>query len=368
VFLSFLLLRDFRNYRYLQLPLNEGVNLFYGKNAQGKTNLLEACYYLSTLSSPRAEKEADLARWGTQSFSVAGRIEKDTKTSELKIETSVSPNVRKRVLLNEVALRRKEIMGAFPCVYFSPDDLYMVKRSASMRRRFIDVLLTRTDETYSREISRYSDAVTRRNHALKRASYSSSWSTVLEQLDKLVIETGSTILFKRMLLVENLSQRVKDTYGFISGKKCNVLYRSSVGQLPSTIEGIVEMYSNALSKVRRLERERGVTLIGPHRDDLEISFDDKTFRYFGSQGEQRSIALALRMAEAKTLEERFNNTPALLLDDVLSELDESRRDKVLSLCKYGHQIFITSTDPVPGLRESVSLFRVQDHTVKPQSV
>lgn len=364
--LSRLSLRNFRNYEILDLSLKEGVNFFYGKNAEGKTNLLEACFYLSALNSPRAEKEKDLAKWGTVGFSLAGVVEKGEKEEKIRIDTMVTPNLRKRIMLNGIKVARSEILGFFPCVYFSPDDLYMVKGSSAMRRRFLDMMLSRASNGYSREIARYNQAVARRNRILKRLPDERSWGQVLEEITDLVVESGSAVLLKRLEIMEAFSHAVGRTYNFISGNGCFLSYSSSVGPLPPDKNEIKSTFKKALSERQREEIRRGVTLLGPHRDDLEITFEEKTFRYFGSQGEQRSVALALRLAEAAMLEERYKNKSALLLDDVLSELDESRRDKVLSLCGLGHQIFITSTDRVPFKGGSCHFFHVEKNSVTPK--
>ncbi len=367
MYLSFLLLRDFRNYEALELPLERGISLLFGQNAAGKTNLLEACYYVSALTSPRAEREADLARWGAEAFAVGARVEHDGGSSLIKVETGVAPSLRRKLALNDAPAKRHDLHSALPCVYFSPDDLYMVKRGSALRRRYLDSLLSRTDATYSRDLVRYQDAVERRNAALKRLRWDDSWRKTLETLDELLVETGSAVLAKRAALMGGLTRLIDETYTFISGEDCKSSYVSSIGPLPEPAGGaeIAAAFRQALEGVRSEERDRSVTLIGPHRDDISVGFDDRTFRYFGSQGQQRSVALALRMAEARVLEEAFGKKPVLLLDDVFSELDEGRRGKVLSLCDFGHQILITSTDPVPDLRREFRMFLVKDNSVEP---
>lgn len=339
--------------------------MFFGRNGAGKTNLLEACYYLSALTSPRAEKDADMARWGTERFSVAGRVDREEDQALLKVETSVVPILRRRITLNDAPAKRHELHAALPCVYFSPDDLYMVKRGSALRRKYLDSLLTRVDATYSREITRYNDAMERRNAALKRLKWDSSWLKTLESLDELLIETGSQVLAKRMAMMVRLGELVQETYSFISREECQVSYVSSLGESPANAEDIAAVFRAALKGAAAEERERCVTLYGPHRDDILLARDGKTFRYFGSQGQQRSAALSLRMAEARMLEETFSKKPVLLLDDVFSELDETRRREVLSLCDYGHQILLTSTDPVVDFHREFRAFLVGDNDVKP---
>lgn len=363
--LSFLLLRDFRNYEYLELPLEKGISLFFGQNAAGKTNLLEACYYISALTSPRAEKDADLARWGTQAFALAARVDKEGGTDLVKVETILVPSPKRRLTLNDAPAKRHDLHSILPCVYFSPDDLYMVKRGAALRRKYLDSLLCRLDAAYARDLSRYHDAVERRNAALRRLRWDSSWRRTLETLDDLLVEIGSAVLAKRASLMDRLSRLVEETYAFIAGEECVVSYVSSIGPLPGSDAGeIARAFREALATAWPQEKDRCVTVVGPHRDDLEVGFKERTFRYFGSQGQQRSVALALRMAEARMLEDTFEKKPILLLDDVFSELDAARRGKVLSLCDFGHQILVTSTDPVPDLRREFRMFSVKNNEVK----
>ncbi len=364
--LLLLYLQDFRNYAHLELELAPGVSLFFGKNAQGKTNLLEACYYLSTLSSPRIEREADLGRWGTQAFSVGGRLSRDGEDPlYIKIETTLSPYLRRRIRVHDQPAKRGDLVRIFPCVYFSPDDLYTVKKGSSLRRKYLDTLLDRVDPGYSKDLSRYEDTVARRNAVLKKASYDSMWKKTLESLDELFLATGTSVLARRMALMGDLARHITDTYRFVSLEECEVDYASSLGALDDHRDQIMDLFRSRLAEVRGQERARGVTLIGPHRDDLVVSLVGKPVRYFGSQGQQRSVALALRMAEAKLLEQAFGRKPALLLDDVFSELDESRRHKVISLREFGHQILLTSTDPVSYRGYEFQMYRVGHDTVAP---
>lgn len=370
VHLSFLLLRDFRNYERLELSLGSGVAVFHGPNAAGKTNLLEACYYISALSSPRADREADLARWGCSAFLVAARLEGPERKS-VKIETVVSPSLKRKVLIDDAPAKRSDLNSLLPCVYFSPDDLYMVKRSAALRRKYLDSVLSRTDVSYSKELSMYLEGVERRNAALKRLRWDSSWRRTLESLDEVVLASGSIVLCKRLSFVSRLMPLVEEMYSFVSGERCGASYVSSIPDLPaapgadssSTLPEVSRAFRAAMEAVRAEERERCVSLVGPHRDDLVIDTGGKPMRAYGSQGQQRSAALALRIAEAKILEERLGKKPLILLDDVFSELDENRRAKVLSLCDLGHQILITSTDPVTGIQREFDSFLVAENKI-----
>ncbi len=360
--LVFLYLRDFRNYQNLELQLEPGVSLFYGNNAQGKTNLLEACYYLSTLSSLRAEREADLARWGSSKFQVGGRLE-GVGPKYIKIETTVYPALRRQIQMDDQPANRADLISAFPCVYFSPDDLYIVKKGSSLRRRYLDMLFSKVIPGYQKDLSRYEDIVVRRNKTLKKVAYDSYWKRTLDELDEMFLRAGTTVLAHRMSLLNSLVDHISKTYRFISLEDCGVNYESSVGDLPADKEQISSVFEKKMEECRKEEGRRGITMIGPHRDDLCVSLEGKPVRYFGSQGQQRSVALALRMAEAKVLEDKFSVKPALFLDDVFSELDESRRSKVISLHDFGHQILLTSTDPIWLTSGSFKTYSVAHDTV-----
>jgi DNA replication and repair protein RecF len=358
--ISFLLLRDFRNYPYLELPLSPGVSLFFGYNAAGKTNLLEACYYLSTLTSPRAERDHDLARWGSESFSVGCRVEHEDTQQTIKADVIVAPSLKRKVTVNNVPVKRAQLTSVFPCVYFSPDDLYMVKRGSQLRRKFLDSLFSRLDPDYGRQLTRYQDVLSRRNVTLKKMKGDPSWRKTLETLDEVLVQTGTAVLWRRLQGMADLRREILETYRFVSGDECEVAYEPSVADLREEMSAdvISGTYRHRLSELHREESERGITLVGPHRDDIVLSLSGRPVRYFGSQGEQRSSALALKMAEARMLEQVFEKKPVLLLDDVFSELDEDRRRKVLSLCDFGHQILITSTDRLEGMRVGSQAYRV----------
>lgn len=367
--ISFLLLKDFRNYRHLELRLEPGVTLFFGRNASGKTNLLEACYYLSSLSSVRAERDHDLCRWGAQEFSVGCRVDHKETSKTIKIRVVVEPSLRRKVTVEDVTVRKSDLIRVLPAVYFSPDDLYMIKRSSASRRRFLDSLLGRIDPEYGRRLSRYQDALTRRNNVLKKIRTDPSWRKTLESLDGILVESGSMVIARRLRAMGDLRKEVSETYAFIAERPCDVAYSSSIGvggggDEPG-VESISRTFHERLLASREEEMARGITLSGPHRDDIVLTLGGKEVRYFGSQGEQRSAALALKIAESKMLEAVFGRKPVLLLDDVLSELDEERRKKVLSLWDFGHQILITSTDPIEGLSPKLAEFRVQGGTVEP---
>lgn len=363
--IDFLVIRNFRNYADESLQLGPGVSVFVGRNGQGKTNLLEACYYLSVLESPRAEREADLARWGTDSFSLGARISTESHGLEIKVHATVAPAVKRKVTVNGVPVRKSELPAIFPCVYFSPDDLYMVKKSSVLRRRFLDSVLSRIDTVYAEKLVTYRNALERRNAALKMIRARRMSEKALEPLNEILVAAGSSVFVKRARFMESFGKLVGETYAFLSGDPCRVEYRSCIGDVLDDEGAVAARFLRVLETAYNDDLARGTTLYGPHRDDFLVFFGQRSARFFGSQGEQRSAALALRMGEARSLEERSGKKPVLLLDDVFSELDEERRKRVVSLCDWGHQILITSTHPLEEADRHFTVFAVESGRIRP---
>lgn len=362
-------MRDFRNYAELNLSLQPGVSLFFGGNAQGKTNLLEAIYYVSALSSLRAEKEKDLARWGTSSFFLKARFahtfEGDEDSSERTLEISVetSPSLRKRLFLDGKPVARKEVSRLFPAVYFGPDDLYMVKGPSSMRRKFMDSLLSRIDRLYQQDLTRYEDALERRNALLKKYSSDTAWKKTFQSLTELLVSLGTSVTVRRQKFISEFAPFARESYTYISNHTCDLAYSSSIATEGQDAQTISRQFQQGLSSLEEAERARGTTLLGPHRDDIIFTFDDKTFRYYGSQGEQRSLVLALKMAEGKMVEQHFREKPVFLLDDVFSELDAARRSKLLSILDPSYQVLLTSTDFLEVESASFQAYLVKENSV-----
>ena len=331
MYLSFLLVKDFRNYEYLEIPFYQGVSLLFGDNALGKTNVLEACYYLSTMSSHRAEKIQDLARWGTGVFTVGGRVGEEPGKL-LRVTSEVVPYLKHTITIDGVKKKKQDIAALFPCVFFSPDDLSLVKGSSSKRRAMVDSVLSRTDPVYAREISRYTKVLTRRNAVLKKGYPGPGWQKTMDSLNQILVESGALVLKKRLSLMNELDQNVSRTYGYLVGGQCKLAYKSSIGEIEKEEKTIRERFFSVLTKLAKAEAERKMTLVGPHRDDVNILLaEDKSYRYFGSQGQQRSIALALRLAEAETINQVLDKKPLLLLDDIFSSWTKPQEKSAFSL-------------------------------------
>ena len=341
-----LVLEDFRNYRDLDLCASSGATVFFGQNAQGKTNLLEAIYLIARASSHRAGADAEMIHWGKPSFLARGIFESGTRTVE--IEVSYSEQKGKSVLVNGIPRRQSE--GLAPqvrVVLFVPDDLQMVKGPGALRRRFLDQEISQVDPTYIFDLSRYTKVLTQRN-SLLRAGAAPGDSSV-EIWTEQMVEHGARLYRKRLLALKKLAPVARTVHSqFAPGEDLDVLYRPSVPlRGDELIPEIEESFRKRLRERANLERDKAVTLVGPHRDDIVFSLNGMDARQYGSQGQQRSIVLGVKVSEIEFLRQETGDLPILLLDDILSELDASRRHRLLEAISKDVQVFLTCTDYSP---------------------
>ena len=360
---------NFRNYKDVVVSFREGTNIFLGKNGQGKTNLLEAVHFLSVGSSPRSSHQGDLARWGEHEF----RLLAHGREGGLEYTFDAFFNgARLQYRLNgkEIALSR--VPGHLPTVFFSPDDLFLLKGPPAARRDYLDRLFFQASPQYRFYLQRYNRVVAQRNNLLKQGLAGHLPSEELAPWDEELVSLGSRIIRERLLSLKKLAVHVGRVHNALSGyvEKVELLYRSSV-PLPSavpTLEEMTEAFTKALQANWPQERARGLTLSGPHRDDLTLLLDGKDLRSFGSQGQQRTAILALKFAEAEFLKDELQKRPLLLLDDVFSELDEIRQGQLRHLFSEVGQVFITSTDATPlpeELRTGAAVFHIEAGQIRP---
>lgn len=337
---------SFRNIKEIKFVPCEGANIIFGDNAQGKTNLLEAIWLFSGAKSFRGAKDSEFTRFGSDSarldllFSAGNR----EQTASIRIE-----NDKKSVLLNEIRQESvTKLAGEFCAVVFSPDHLSLVKQGPEKRRKFVDISLCQTYPKYIRILDGYQKSLRQRNCLLKDIREHPSLLDTLCVWDKNILEYGAYITSMRARYVKKLIETAKKYYAEISSGK----EEFSAVYIPGFDTGDIELSDR--DRIRqKLEREmenarendirQGTTSLGPHRDDVEILVNGVSARSFGSQGQQRSCILALKLAECGILEERNNEPPVILFDDVMSELDHSRRDFLLNQLQ-GKQTFITCCD------------------------
>jgi DNA replication and repair protein RecF len=369
VHLTRLALTDFRSYPELSIELGPGVTTFSGPNGEGKTNLVEAIGYLATLGSHRVASDAPLVRRGAERAVLRGAVTGAGRSSLVEIE--LNPGRANRVRLNRTPLPRpRDILGTLRTVLFAPEDLALVKGDPGERRRFLDELLVATAPRYAGVRADYERVLKQRTALLKSAGAKGhlrgpareAMTTTLDAWDASLARTGAPLLAGRMRLVAALRPHVTAAYEAVSGGPAGeasaLSYRSSVaddlGPAPApgddSMAGLEALILKALAAVRSSELDRGVCLVGPHRDELELSIGGLPARGYASHGESWSLALALRLASFALLREGHED-PVLILDDVFAELDTGRRDRLAVLVADAEQVLITAAVPadVPDL-------------------
>jgi DNA replication and repair protein RecF len=336
VLITNLNLNNYRSYTTLDLSLDPGVSIFVGKNGEGKTNIAEAVLYLTFLSSHRANGNTPLIKLGNQSAYIRAKVKYPER--EILVELEINSDKANRAKVNQNQVRsQKEIFGIVQTIYFSPEDLDIVRGDPSERRRFIDQLLTLRSPRIAGVISDYERAVKQRNSLLKtRAS-----TDALNPWDKQVAELGGELITLRMLALDELKPIFNQVYKDISDTKpAEIVYKSSIENPSLNQDENSEKIMERLVNNRGAELDRGLTLTGPHRDDLLLILGDHLVKGYASHGESWSIALSLKLATYNLLKSD-GLSPILILDDVFSELDEERRERLAEIAKGADQTIIT---------------------------
>ena len=363
MYLSHLKLHDFRNFKRLDLPLGRGLSLFYGENAQGKTNLLEAIAMLATSNSFHATSDREVINWDAPDHIARIVAEVERREDETAIEIVIidangngngvpaapgSPErQRKRIKINGATKKAVDLIGQVTVVLFAPTDLRLVDGSPEDRRRFLDRALCQIRPHYCAALARYRKVITQRSALLKRIRDNQEEARMLEYLDEKLTEWANLIIYERRLMVDALNQHVDQLQASISGGRENlrIVYRPSftVDTSWNMLEAL-EQYRQQLSEARRREIQQGVCLLGPHRDDLEFLVNDVDMLTYGSRGQQRTAALSAKFGELAFMRAATGEEPILLLDDVFSELDAARREYLLNQALQHEQTLITATD------------------------
>ena len=355
---------EFSNYRNLSdnkiLP-SERVNVIYGFNAQGKTNLLEAIWLFSGGHSFRGAKENELIKFGENFAKLYMEFfsgERDQK-AELILRNS-----KKEVTINSVKKSSSAYLSQhFSAVVFSPEHLTLIKNGPVLRRKFMDGSICQQDLRYAVRLSKYNQTLQQRNALLKEISKHKELKDTLEIWDDVLIDSGAEIIKKRLEFLESLKSHAKELhFGISSGKEeLDIEYSSSIFKEKGeySADDIRELLRKEFKRVKREDIFSGVTNAGPHRDDLDFYINSKSARRFGSQGQQRSIVLSLKLSEARIMSEAFSESPVVLLDDVMSELDVTRQEFLLKNTEKC-QVFITCCEPLENeILKDVKLFKVE---------
>jgi DNA replication and repair protein RecF len=344
--ISELSLHNFRNHENLNLSFPKGATTIVGRNGRGKTNIVEAVHYLATLGSHRVSQDAPLIRSGQNSATISAKVEKHNRQAQVELAINF-PGANKVSLNTNPLTKTRDILGLVTTVIFSPEDLDLVKGEPSARRRFIDELSTLLAPKFSSTRSDFERTLKQRNTLLKslgRRTPSTQARATLDAWDEQLIQSGSEIIFTRLENINRIAPFVSEFGTVISGdtEPLNLSYLNSWLPVDLIDRPDIEKFFRAeLEKRNNDEIDRGVTLVGPHRDDLNLQLSDLPAKGYASHGQSWSIAIALRLAAFKTLREH-DDDPILILDDVFAELDERRRSRLIAIIADVEQTLITA--------------------------
>lgn len=361
-----IVLTNFRNYRHLEVSLTPGTTILYGPNAAGKSSFLEALAMLATTRSPRASAEREVIHWGARAelglppfARLVARVERrdGPLTVELAIQRVIdaqgqlSMRCQKRFLVNRRAVRAREAAGRLQVVLFEPEDLNLITGSPARRRRYLDTTLMQSDGAYWQALQRYTRVVAQRNRLLARWREQAPPAGAREEMafwNRELVQSGTYLILARQRLVTALNPLLGEIHDRLSGfpSQLQMAYLHQVPCNPQEdSESVAYAFRQALERAWPRELERGMTLLGPHRDDLGFTLQAMDLATYGSRGQQRTVTLALKLAEVEWLRERSGEAPVVLLDDVLSELDPQRRAYLQGWLLEGRcQVIITSAD------------------------
>ncbi len=370
LFLSHVSLFDFRNYAQLDLALERSASVFWGGNAQGKTNLMEAVSMAALSQSPRTQHTAELVRFGQTAARITCQVQRQEGADELDIRLFLSDpagtgRATRRFTANGRPRSATEMLGRLRVVLFWPDDLRLVKGSGEGRRRFLNTLLVQLDPGHARRLNEYERVLDQRNALLKAVREGRRGVNELDYWSDLLAEAAAAIMVERQRRLLEIQPLAAAFHRELSDDRehLELRYRPAgarIGEAPAEV--VAGQLRVAMASGRHEEIARGQTLVGPQRDDVEVWLDRREARLFASQGQQRSIVLSLKLAELSYIAETCGEQPILLLDDVMSELDPARRERLLGALEPGPQAMITATDlqdlPASFL-ERAAIFRVE---------
>lgn len=348
---------NFRNYVRLDLDLGCGLTVIEGPNGQGKSNLLEAAFFLATTRSPRTPADRELIHWlaweSEQPFArVVGRVQRRGGPAEVSItiegerDATTASGVTKRIRVNGVTRRALDLIGQVQVVLFGPDDLALVNGPPALRRRYLDLTIAQVDTRYVRALAQYQRIVQQRNHLLRQLRERRTGDEELRFWDEELARLGVLLIAERQRAVEELDAFARHKHYRLAGssERLQIVYRPSLALPLERLDDGKQLFLAQLAAVRARELAQGLSVVGPHRDDLAFLLDAVDVQRYGSRGQQRTVALALRLAEMAFLRQRSGDEPILLLDDVLSELDIARQRHVLDAIAAAEQVLLTTTD------------------------
>lgn len=315
-------LANYRNYDFLTMEFDEGINILYGDNAQGKTNILEAIYLSATTKSHRGSKDREIVNFDNEEAHIRTYLEKDGVES--RVDMHLRKSKSKGIAIDGQKLKKAaDLLGLCNVVFFSPEDLGIIKNGPAERRRFVDMELCQLDSVYLHNLNNYNKIVNQRNQLLKDIYFNPGLKQTLAVWDMQLAAYGSRIIERRRVFVEQLNQIIYDIHKKLSGgrEELQVQYEPDVE---------IEEFEGRLQRNQERDCKMKTTSTGPHRDDFSFLTNGVDIRKYGSQGQQRTAALSLKLSEIELVKQLTKDTPVLLLDDVLSELDSSRQNYLLN--------------------------------------
>ncbi len=354
-------LSNYRNYETLEMAFDSGTNILYGNNAQGKTNILESIYLTATTKSHKGSKDKELILFGEEEAHIKVVLEKDSLTHIVDIH--IRNHKTKGIAINHKRIKKAaELLGLLNVVCFSPEDLSIIKEGPSQRRRFIDMELCQLDQFYLYNLNNYNKIINQRNKLLKDLSFQPSLKDTIGIWDSQLISFGSKVIEKRILFVEQLNEILLEVHNKLSDGKevLKLIYNPDI---------TIEQYENALLENQGKDIRYKQTCIGPHRDDIIFEINGIDIRKYGSQGQQRTAVLSLKLAELELVKKVTKENPILLLDDVLSELDSKRQHDLLNAIG-SIQTIVTCTgidDFVKNRFTIDKVFEIENGTLKSQN-
>ena len=349
---------NFRNYGHLELDFDQGINIFYGMNAQGKTNLLEAVYLCSTTKSHRVTRDREMIRFGEDESHIKMYVMRNEVP--YRIDMHLKKQKRKGIAINGIPIRKaSELFGIVNVVFFSPEDLNIIKNGPSERRKFLDLEICQLDKLYVHDLIQYNKAILQCNNLLKELPFHREYQDVLPILEEQIVQYGTPLIRIRREFLQELSGIVQEIHAKLTDgrEQLELIYEPHVTEAE---------FAEKLQAARSRDEKLKSTTVGPHRDDICFEANGMDIRKYGSQGQQRTAALSLKLAEIELVRKRIGQSPVLLLDDVLSELDSSRQNQLLdSLQDVQTMITCTGLDDFVRHRFHIdSVFEVQDGCIE----
>lgn len=349
MYVETLALRNFRNYESLDIIFSDKINILYGDNAQGKTNILESIYLSATTRSHKRAKEKDIIRFGEEESHIRLNIKKKDVGHRVDVHLKKAGN--KGIAIDGLPIKKStELFGLINIIIFSPEDLSVVKSSPGERRRFMDMEICQLSRIYYSNLSKYNKILDQRNNTLKQIAYRNGVEDVLDVWDDQLVDVGSSIIKERQNFINMLNEVIKEIHKNLTndGEEIELRYEPNVE---------AENFDGVLKEKRNIDIKNTTTMSGPHRDDFGIFINNVDVRKYGSQGQQRTAALSLKLAEIELVKKIINDNPILLLDDVMSELDSRRREALLNSIK-DIQTIITCTGYDDFIKQRINVDKI----------